>query len=686
LGFFNYCDLIKTLKLFCILFLAFSAFSYAQEDEQELSAGNLTTDEINITFKNTKSFDDEEIQAIIKTGNAEFFNYDDFALDIIRIEKFYFDNGFFDAEVDTATTLLKDNEIIANFIISENSPYRIKDMTYTGLDNLPEEIRKAVFNNESYLVKNGDVYSKNKVFGESNRVLKELQNNGYAFSTQSVPVISKIESANPEMKSKVIVELGFTTFGRYRFGKTKLGIKNGKYSIGMENVLYELEYKEGQIYSKEVLLQSENRLNRVSILENPRLQITDVDTVNMKINFSVLGRLRNKYELQPELLGYDIQNEFYAGIGLTFSDLYFLNDTRTFKINVKGLINSLDNYRMELSMDIFQPHLFRTNKISGNLNIGGDIYSIIDYRVEDINGKATLRYELPRYTYINSILASWELSNERYTFKFPLIVWDETTQAIDTIGTGSFVNIFNSILGFTMIHSKVDNFQFPQRGIYQSFLIEESGLLGDLIGEIFDISHTNYVKLSFNNNMYFPLTSNPEKSVLGNKLLIGQIFDYGDNIVKLSGEDQDYNTDLIPLEYRFISGGSTSVRAWNAKKLGTFPNREYGGNFIFEGSFEHRTRPFLNTKGYFKDLGFVTFLDYGNLWEEIKYFKISDIAVAIGTGIRYYTIVGPVRLDFAFKLYDYDPAPGTDKWLFSNNIKTIFKDKFAIQFGIGHTF
>jgi outer membrane protein assembly factor BamA len=686
LGFFNNCDLIKILKLFCILFLAFSAFSYAQEDEQDLTTGNLTTDEINITFKNTQNFDEDDILAIIKTGNSEFFSLDDFAMDIIRIEKFYFDNGFFDAEVDTASILQEDNEIIAKFIINENKPYIVKEMIYTGLDNMPQEISKAIFNNESYLVKDGDVYSKARVFGESNRVLKELQNNGYAFSTQSVPVITKIESASPEMKNKVIVELGFTPYGRYRFGKTKLDIKDGKYSIGAEEVLYELEYKEGQIYSKEVLLQSENRLNRVSILENPRLQITDVDTVSMKINFAVLGRVRDKYEIQPELLGYDIQNEFYAGVGMTFSDLYFLNDTRTFKINVKALANSIDNYRLELSMDVFQPHLFKTNKVSGNLNLGGDIYSVEDFRVEDINTKATIRYELPRYTYINSLLMSWELSNERYTFKNPIAVYDVTTNTTDTLGSGAFVNIFNSILGFTAIHSKVDNFQFPRRGVYQSFLIEESGLLGDLIGELFKISHTNYVKISFNNNMYFPLTSNPDKSVLGNKFLIGNIFDYGDNVVKLSGEDQDYNTDLIPLEYRFIAGGSTSVRAWNAKKLGTFPNKEFGGNFLFEGSFEHRTRPFLNTKGYFKDLGFVTFLDYGNLWEDIKYFKISDIAVAIGTGLRYYTIIGPVRLDFAFKLYDYDPAQGTNKWLFSNNLKTIFKDKFAIQFGIGHTF
>ena len=70
----------------------------------------------------------------------------------------------------------------------------------------------------------------------------------------------------------------------------------------------------------------------------------------------------------------------------------------------------------------------------------------------------------------------------------------------------------------------------------------------------------------------------------------------------------------------------------------------------------------------------------------INDFKPNDLAVAIGVGLRYYTIVGPVRLDFGFKFYDYEPAPGTNAWLWQNNITQIFQDKFALQFGIGNTF
>ena len=113
---------------------------------------------------------------------------------------------------------------------------------------------------------------------------------------------------------------------------------------------------------------------------------------------------------------------------------------------------------------------------------------------------------------------------------------------------------------------------------------------------------------------------------------------------------------------------------------------EYGGNFLFEGNLEHRTKPFRNAKSIFRDLGFVTFFDYGNLWEDASKFQLNQIALAIGGGIRYYTIVGPVRFDIGFKLYDYFAEEGTNKWLFNNSLNTILKSKIAFQFGIGNTF
>lgn len=98
-------------------------------------------------------------------------------------------------------------------------------------------------------------------------------------------------------------------------------------------------------------------------------------------------------------------------------------------------------------------------------------------------------------------------------------------------------------------------------------------------------------------------------------------------------------------------------------------------------------KPFIDKENFMKDVGFVTFLDYGNLWERPSLFKVNEIAIAIGFGVRYYTVVGPVRFDIGMRLFD-PQAPGNDtqQWLFENNFNTILKKKFAFQFGIGNTF
>ena len=671
-----------TLKNFTIILIyilvLFLNSSFAQE-EDEVILKSFKTDNVDIEFKTTKTFSVSEITNIIKTGNSDYFNYEDFITDKKRIEKFYFDNGFFDAFVDTSSTKnTSKGKVSVKFIINENQPYTIGKINYYGLDNVPPDLITNAFMPDVLETTEGDVYVKNKVTRESGRILKFLQNNGYAFANMTAPEIVKIESSNPENKHKITINLVYEPRKRYLFGKTTIGIKNDKYSLNLDNILNELEYQETDIYSKEILVQSENRLNRIAVLENTRIMVSDIDTINNIINLKILGLVRNKYELQPEILGYDISNSFFAGIGLSFMDRFFLKNPRTFSAKIRALANSTQNYRLELLLDMFQPHIFNNNKITGNLNLSAVIFSIDDFRIEEIKSKVSANYELPKYTYLNNLYLDWKLTDQRVTFKVPLFV--------GLIPEGAFVNILNSILSLTLVHSKTDNFQFPTRGNYQSYLFEESGLVSELIKKIFDVSSINYLKFSFINKLYLPVTSRGDKSTLATKFLIGNIYEYGDNTLILSSSTQDYGLDVVPLDSRFIAGGSTSVRGWGARKLGTFQGRENGGNFIIEGTIEHRTRPFYDMKGLIRDFGFVSFLDFGNLWSDIKYYKTPDVAVAVGVGLRYYTIVGPVRLDFGFKFYDYEPAAGTNKWLFKNNASTIFKDKFAIQFGIGNTF
>lgn len=662
---------------FSILILLFASYlTFAQEDEESVSQ-KIKVKDTEIDFNGGNSFDRDQIAAIIKTGNSDYFNFEDFILDIKRIEKFYFDNGYFDAFVDTSLTRTSADEVEVRFIITEKIPYTVKEINYIGIENLPGSIKSELFAEGKAEINKGDIYKKTSVSGEAARITKYLQNNGYAFAYVNNPEIVRYQTVNPKLSHEVYVNLYFNTGNNYKFGDTKVTITNNSYGLDLEDILDELEYTENDIYSKEKVIMSENRLNRMNILENPRILIDHIDTINNLIYPQINTSLRNKYELQPELLGYDIDNSFFAGLGLSFTDRYFLHNARTFKTGVRGLANSVNTYRMELLLELQQPHILRNNKITGNWNLSYVLYSFDEFRVGIAKNKFTINYELPKHTYINNIAVDWKLSNERFVLKVPIT---DTSGTVVLLPADFTTNFLNSALGLSVIHNSVDNFQFPTKGFFQTYYIEECGLLSSLIKTIFAVQTINYLKTSFLNKFYIPVTSNPQKSTLASKFLVGNIYQYNSDL------NNQPTLNFLPLDYKFIAGGSTSVRGWGARKLGTFPEKDVGGNFIIEGSFEHRTRPFLDSKGLIKDLGFVTFFDYGNLWDDLKHFKLNDVALAIGAGLRYYTIVGPVRFDLGFKFYDYDPGEGTNKWLFRNNLSTIFSKKLTIQFGIGNTF
>ncbi|MBK6875548.1 MAG: BamA/TamA family outer membrane protein [Ignavibacteria bacterium] len=105
--------------------------------------------------------------------------------------------------------------------------------------------------------------------------------------------------------------------------------------------------------------------------------------------------------------------------------------------------------------------------------------------------------------------------------------------------------------------------------------------------------------------------------------------------------------------------------------------------FLLEGSLELRKKLFPQAENFTKNISAAVFFDYGNVWAADNDFRLDQIALAVGFGVRYNVFIGPVRVDLGFKLYD----PGTtgNKWLFSD-LENVFKDRFVVHFGIGEAF
>ncbi|AWN44839.1 hypothetical protein DK389_28250 [Methylobacterium durans] len=103
--------------------------------------------------------------------------------------------------------------------------------------------------------------------------------------------------------------------------------------------------------------------------------------------------------------------------------------------------------------------------------------------------------------------------------------------------------------------------------------------------------------------------------------------------------------DEIPANIRFFAGGGGSVRGYAYRTLG--PRGPFGlpvgGRSLLEASLEARIK-------VTDTIGIVPFLDAGTAYAGSLPDFEEPIRTAAGIGLRYYTGIGPIRVDLAFPL------------------------------------
>ena len=108
--------------------------------------------------------------------------------------------------------------------------------------------------------------------------------------------------------------------------------------------------------------------------------------------------------------------------------------------------------------------------------------------------------------------------------------------------------------------------------------------------------------------------------------------------------------EVIPSNYRFYTGGSDSIRGYRYQTVGPRGpfNFTVGGRSEFDASLEARIKVTDN-------IGVVPFFDIGGAYaSQLPDFR-GDTRMSAGIGLRYYTGIGPIRLDVAFPI---TPRPG----------------------------
>ena len=177
----------------------------------------------------------------------------------------------------------------------------------------------------------------------------------------------------------------------------------------------------------------------------------------------------------------------------------------------------------------------------------------------------------------------------------------------------------------------------PRRGIVGNATVTPTySLGGDETGDVFftlmQLSAAAYIDLA-----RFGIAA-AGRSVIAMRALAGRAF----------GASQ---LDLPPHQ-RFYGGGSATVRGFRYQSIGPrFPDDQpAGGTSIDAAAIELRQR-------FFGNFAAVAFVDAGRV--SVKDGPRGDVQVGAGVGVRYYTAIGPLRVDFAVPLTE---VPGNDSY------------------------
>ncbi len=137
------------------------------------------------------------------------------------------------------------------------------------------------------------------------------------------------------------------------------------------------------------------------------------------------------------------------------------------------------------------------------------------------------------------------------------------------------------------------------------------------------------------------------------------------------------SSSFIPAFKRLYLGGSNTVRGYAFQQLPPLDRNgnPIGGQSSFNASVEARFP-------IYKELSGVTFLDTGLLDVDPFRLNFSDMRYTCGVGLRYDTVIGPIRADLGYKL---NPPTGKDIGDFANP-NDIVGDRWRFYINIGQAF
>lgn len=464
-------------------------------------------------------------------------------------------------------------------------------------------------------LKKGHPYNHMEVKETAYRIRSHYANNGYAYCE-----VEPLVDISPDRKTANIV-IKVSPGKQTYFGEITL---EGLTYTRPEVVRRELQFKTGDLYDEGKILESHRYLysselfNYVSV--NPQYHPETQSPPD--IHISLKERKPNYFSLGTGA-GQSQQRDLILNASLEYRNRNLFGTGRKFGLGVISsfeVITRQSNFSNEFITSYTEPWLFLVRMpFEIKLSYAPNTKS------------ATQDYVFDRYSLSFSITRELARDIElKFTEDFQSI----NIQNIPSEQEAAFREEKEIKLRRKFISSlradKRDNILVPTKGYLTQITVEYVG--GVQGGDI------DFVKLGGSWNRYQVFM---RSNVFASRLQFNWLREFGD-------------TRVIPIEDRFFMGGASTMRGYKENDLGP-KNPETGnpsgGKLSILGNFEIR-RPL-----YWR-FGGTVFTDIGNLWEKPEDFNTGDLKLTAGAGIQFFTPIGPIRFDYAFRVIRNGDDPG----------------------------
>ncbi|MCB1058975.1 MAG: BamA/TamA family outer membrane protein [Calditrichaeota bacterium] len=553
------------------------------------------------------------LRRYVPIGGRTTFYAEDFAADILRVQNFYAREGFPHCVVIGKVLPREKKEDLRLIVqIDEGSPLILRHWSLQQVGNSKAGVDSARWS-QKLPVRIDKRLSQSELQTSADTLRYKLRLIGHAraqvtFDTTHV----SNDSAD------VVFKLNPGSF--CRFGQTRI---TGLKQVTEGTARREITYREYEPYTPLALDETRKRLLR---LETFRMVRADVDLNQPSDTLDVLIRTEegNRYLVRVGS-GYDTED----GVHLSgeMSDLNFFGRARRFTLetSVSDLIS--DPQRLDSAGIFNDPREI-------NRSIGFSLFwPHTPVNATDITIKPSWEYKYNVGTIVRTTSAQTSVSSTPLP-KVAVSISNEfgrQSVSVDSVGNEPQVSTI-SIETFSLGWDTRDNPLVPRQGHVLSLTLAESGLLWGL--------SDRWWRTTFGGRLLIPMNRTTVFATRGEIGFMGPL----------------YNSSQTPIQERFRLGGVSNIRGWGRDLIG--PRGQDDNNVVLGGDYS-----IFNSYEIQHDvwgpMALILFSDVGNVWTQTQDARLDDLYTTAGLGLRFLTLIGPIRVDFGYQIrkndYGYRP-------------------------------